>query len=231
MSTILGVITARGGSKGIPRKNIRPLCGKPLIAYTIEAAQKSKLLTHVIVSTDDEEIAAIAKSFGADVPFLRPKELATDKSSSLDVVNHALTWMRDNKGRTFDYAMILQPTSPLRTDEDIDACISLAVEKDADSVMSMVEVPDSSPEKLKRIEGGIILPLLQEEGASSAQRTAGEPVYKRNTAVYLTKTSLLEKDDLFGKHSVAYVMPRERSVDINDEADFDLATFYLTHHD
>lgn len=226
--SVLGVITARGGSKGIPRKNIRELFGKPLIAYTIEAAKKSKLLSHVIVSTDDQEIADIAKSLGADVPFLRPKELAQDKSTSLDVMAHAINWMKDEKGQTFEYAMILQPTSPLRTAEDIDACIRLAGEKDADSVMSMVEVPDSAPEKLKRIEDGTILPLIKDEGTSSRQRTAGEPVYKRNTAIYLTKTELLLQKDLFGKNSVAYIMPRERSVDINDEADFGLAEFYLS---
>ena len=225
--SVLGVITARGGSKGVNRKNIRDLLGKPLIAFTIEAALQSKLLTSVIVSTDDEEIAEIARSLGADVPFLRPAALADDTSRSVDVMAHALTWMKENRNAEFEYAMILQPTSPLRTAEDIDVCIRIAAESDADSVMSMVEISDFALEKLKTIEQGVIAPLLQPEGKDSAHRTEGKKVYKRNTSVYLTRSALLMQGELFGKTSHAYVMPPERSIDINGPVDLELAEFFL----
>ncbi|MCI0533120.1 acylneuraminate cytidylyltransferase family protein, partial [bacterium] len=137
MIKTLGIITARGGSKGIPRKNIKELMGKPLIAYTILAAKGSALLSRAIVSTDDAEIAEIARMHGADVPFMRPAELAEDASTSIAVVQHAVSWIRENENEIYDYVMILQPTSPLRTAEDIDACIKIADETHADSVMSM----------------------------------------------------------------------------------------------
>ncbi len=225
--TVLGVITARGGSKGVSRKNLHELLGKPLIAYTIAAAQESSLLTTCIVSTDDEEIATIARSLGADVPFMRPAELATEESRSLDVMRHALDWMQEHRDASFDYAMILQPTSPLRTAADIDACIRIAAESDADSVMSMVEIPDFAVQKLKQIHEGRILPLLKEEGAQSASRAEAAPVYKRNTAIYLTKASLIHAGDLFGTNSRAYVMPLERSLDINHPVDLALAEFWV----
>lgn len=227
MPRVLGLITARGGSKGIPRKNLAMLAGRPLIAYTIAAAKGSTLLTRAIVSTDDEEIAAVAKGLGADVPFLRPEDLARDESSSVDVAKHAIAWARQ-QGETYDYLMILQPTSPLRTAEDIDAAIRIAAETGADSVMSMMELSDFSLPKLKKIEGGWIKPLLEDEGKQSARRASGTPVYKRNTAIYLTKTSALKSGDLFGARSAAHVMPRERSIDINDPVDLALAEFFLT---
>ena len=145
---ILAVITARGGSKSIPKKNIKKLAGKPLIAYTIEAAKKSRFLTRTIVSTDYENIAEVSRRYNADVPFLRPQKYAQDKSTSMEVVQHALSWLQENKNEKYDYLMILQPTSPLRISEDIDACIKLAVDKKADSVMSMKELEDFSPKKI-----------------------------------------------------------------------------------
>lgn len=222
---ILGVITARGGSKGIPKKNIKNLGGKPLIAWTIEAARGSKLLDRLIVSTDSEEIAEVARASGADVPFMRPAELAADKSKSVPVIQHALKWMKENKGEEFGAVMILQPTSPFRTSEDIDESIKLLFETGADSVMSMVELTDFSLPKLKVLDGNKILPLIQEEGRESASRDAGKPIYKRNCAIYLTKTEFIEKGDLFGSDSRAYIMPAERSVDINAPADFVFAEF------
>ncbi|MBI2047952.1 MAG: acylneuraminate cytidylyltransferase family protein [Parcubacteria group bacterium] len=223
---ILGVITARGGSKGIPRKNIKELCGKPLIAYTIEAAKGSKYLTRCIVSTDDNEIAEISKKYGADVPFMRTKELAEDKSTSMEVVQHALEEL-EKIGEAYDYLMILQPTSPLRTDKDIDESIQLAIDTDADSVMSMKEVDDFSPKKMKKIKNGIIFPYFEEEGEQSSLRQNLEKAYKRNCAIYLTKTKCIQKGDLFGKISRAYIMPEERSADINNLVDFGLAEFFI----
>jgi len=225
---VLGVITARGGSKGIPRKNILPLHGKPLIAWTIEAVKESRLLTDCVVSTDDQEIAEIAKRFGASVPFLRPATLSTDEAKSLSVIQHAITWMEEHKGESYDAVMILQPTSPFRTSTDIDASITKMIETDADSVMSMVKLIDVSLPKLKRIEGDRIFPFTKEgEGSESSARHDLPDVYKRNCAVYLTKVSFLMKGDLFGEDSRAYIMPEERSVDINTKLDFSFAEFLV----
>ncbi|TSC59340.1 MAG: N-acylneuraminate cytidylyltransferase [Candidatus Peregrinibacteria bacterium Greene0416_62] len=225
--SVLGIITARGGSKGIPNKNIAPLCGKPLLAYTIEATKCSKLLTRTIISTDSAEIAAIAKKHGAEVPFMRPAELSTDEALALDVLAHAIRHAKDQDGQSFDYVMMLQPTSPLRTGEDIDACIRLAAETDADSVFSMKELPDFAPQKIKTIENGEIKPFIEDEQGQSAPRHKGKKAYKRNCAIYLTKTELILKGDQFGKKSMAYVMPQERSIDINDPVDLELAEFWM----
>ena len=225
---ILGVITARGGSKAIPKKNIKDLLGKPLIAYTIEAALRSSLLTKVIVSTDNEAIAAVAKEYGADVPYMQPDEIAQDHSMAFEAVQYAVQTLKE-QGEEFDYAMMLQPTSPMRTAEDIDACITLAVDKDADSVMSMKQLTDFSTKKLKSIdENGQIHGLLEEEGKQTAARTEASPVFKRNCAVYLTKTDLITAGDQFGKKSLAYLMSEERSIDINEPIDFSIAGFLMS---
>ncbi len=225
---ILGVIVARGGSKGIPGKNIKPLAGKPLIAYTVEAAKGSKHLTRCILSTDSVEIANAAKDAGADIPFMRPDELAKDNSKAMDVVQHALNWLKENDNEEYDYLMILQPTSPLRSSEDIDKSIEKIVETNADSVMSMMELTDFSIKKLKKIENDIILPLQDEEGNQSSRRQDLDKIYKRNCAIYLTKTELIKQGDLFGKISRAYIMPENRSVDINVPIDFELAEFFIS---
>ena len=224
---ILGVITARGGSKGIPRKNIKELAGKPLIAHTIEAAKKSQYLTRCIVSTDDREIAEISRKYGAEIPFMRPAELAQDASTSIEVVQHVLRKLKDDSGEGYDYLMILQPTSPLRSVEDIDESIKLAVDTDADSVMSMKELDDFASKKVKKIEDGVVLPYFENEGTTSSRRQDLKKMYKRNCAIYLTKTGCIMEGDLFGKVSRAYVMPEERSVDINKLTDFELAEFLI----
>lgn len=223
----MGVITARGGSKSVPRKNIKLLGGKPLIAYTIEAANKSRLLTRCIVSTEDQEIAELAKKYKADVPFLRPVELAQDNSKSIEVVKDALNKLKKDYGESYDYVMILQPTSPLRTGIDIDECIKKIVDTGADSVMSLVELTDFSLKKLKKIENDLILPWAEEEGKSSSRRQDLAKIYKRNCAIYLTKTDFIMDDDLFGNISRPYLMSYERSIDINDAASFELAEFWL----
>ncbi len=229
---ILGLITARGGSKSIPKKNIKEILGKPLIAYTIEQALKSKYLTKTIVSTDDDEIIKVAREYKADAPFVRPKEFAQDNSPHIDVVLHALDWLRKNQGEEYDYLMILQPTSPLRSSEDIDNAIKKAVDMDADSVMSMVELIDFDLKKLKVVEEstGLISPCVSEEGKTSAFRQKAPKIYKRNCAIYLTKTEILRKGDLFGEKSFAYIMPPERSLDINEPFDFELAEIFISKH-
>lgn len=228
---ILGVITARGGSKAILRKNIKLLVGKPLIVYTIQAAQGSKYLTRCIVSTEDEEIAKISRYYGGDVPFLRPAEFAQDDSKSIDVVKDVLRKLEVDYGEMYDYVMILQPTSPLRNSADIDESIKKAVDNIADSVMSMVELPDFSARKLKKIENDKIVPWMEEEGKESNQRQNLIKVYKRNCAIYLSKVDYLKNDDLFGLFSLAHVMPWERSIDINEPIDFAIAEFFLQKKD
>lgn len=225
--SVLGVITARGGSKGIPSKNIVDVCGKPLIAYTIDAAQRSHLLTRTIVSTDSKAIATIAREHGVEVPFMRPDHLSTDAALALDVLIHAITEIEQQDHQSFDYVMMLQPTSPLRTSEDIDACITIALETGADSVFSMKELTDFAPQKIKTIEHGMIKPFLMEEKGQSAPRHLGKKAYKRNCAIYLTKTRLILQGDQFGTTSMAYVMPASRSIDINDPVDVELAEFWM----
>jgi len=148
---VLGVITARGGSKGVPRKNIRLLGDKPLIAWSIEAAKGSNLLTDFIISTDDEEIERVAKEWGAPVPFRRPADLATDEAKSIPVIQHALQWMKEHEGKEYDAVMILQPTSPFRTAKDIDACMQKMEDTGCDSVMGVLKLTDVSIPKLKRL--------------------------------------------------------------------------------
>ena len=225
--SVLGIIPARGGSKGIRKKNIYKLCGEPLINYTIEAAKSSRFLTRTIVSTDSEEIAEIARAAGAEVPFLRPAKLASDKSPTIDTIMHSLNWLKENKNEQYDYVMVLQPTSPLRTSIDIDESIKKAQETGADSIMSMVELSDMSLKKLKKIQEDQIFPLLEEEGKSPAPRTSHTATYTRNAAIYLTKASVILKGDVFGNVSRPYIMPFERSVDINDMKDMALSEFFL----
>src|SRR5690606_26912718 len=137
---VLGLIPARGGSKGIPRKNIRLLCGKPLLQYTVEAALGAVRLTRIILSTDDEEIAEVGRACGVEIPFLRPAELARDDTPTLPVVKHAVQWL-ETRGEYFDAICLLQPTNPLRRSEDIDNCIDLLERSHADAVVSVAPVP------------------------------------------------------------------------------------------
>src|SRR3989344_3893142 len=141
MAKFLGVITARGGSKGIPGKNIKPLLGKPLIAYTIEAAQESGVFDRIILSTDDPAIAEVAKKYGCEVPFIRPKELAEDNAQHLPVMRHAIQWLKEHEGYEPDYTMILFPTCPFRQPEHIREAVDIILKTGADSVLGVSRVP------------------------------------------------------------------------------------------
>ena len=225
---VLGVITARGGSKGIPRKNIKELAGKPLITYTIDAAKESRLLTRCIVSTDDQEIADIARAHGGDVPFMRPGELAEDHSGSMEVVQHALSFLKE-RGEEYDALLILQPTSPFRTAADIDACIQKMIDAKCDSVMSMVEMSNFAPKKVFELDGDVVAPYFKDDaqGKTSARRQDLPKAFKRNCAIYLTKVEHIKKGDLFGDDSRGYVMPVERSIDIDEPIDFVMADLLM----
>ncbi len=228
---ILGVITARGGSKGIPGKNIKFLGGKPLIAWTIEAAKKSKLITHLIVSTDDAGIAEIAKRYGADVPFVRPKELAEDKTPHLPVMQHALRFMEEKLKMIFDAVVILQPTSPLRTAADIDETLAkLVAHPEATSAVSLVAVPDAfHPLKMKKLDGERVLPYCMSE-PEGTRRQDFPPVYKRSSAVYAIRRATLLADRLYGDHIVGHIVPPERFIDIDTLEDWEEAEARLRAH-
>jgi len=225
----LGIITARGGSKGIPGKNTREFAGKPLIAWTIEASLASEELTDVIVSTDDEEIARVSREWGAEVPFLRPSPLAKDDTPHIPVVLHAVKWLQENQDRRPEYVLLLQPTSPLRTCEDIDNAIRLAYERDADGVVAVCEV-DHHPYVLKRLspDGHLLEYCRKPEGY--LRRQDFPPVYAVNGAVYLVRRSvLMARRTWYTSRTYPYIMPPKRSMDIDTPWQFRLAEFTLKH--
>lgn len=219
---ILALVPARGGSKGIPRKNIKLLAGKPLIAWTIEAALRSRALAAVVVSTDDEEIAEVAKSLGAQVPFLRPSALARDDSPGIDPVLHAVDQLPH-----FDAVLLLQATSPLRTSDDIDACIALANEMSAPSVVSVTE-PAQHPHWMYRIEPDLRLQRLI-NGPSITRRQDLPPVYSINGALYYAEVKWLRRHRaLVTDETIGYLMAPERSVDLDSLLDWSLAECLIT---
>ncbi len=224
---VLGLITARGGSKGIPHKNIVLLAGKPLIAWTIEAACASKVIDRIVVSTDDPEIAEVSRNWGAEVPFLRPDELARDDSPHVDVVIHAVKWLEEHQSYLPDYVLLLQPTSPLRIPEDIDAAVALAIEKDADAVVSVCLSP-AHPYLMRRIEGDGRLTEFMPRPSGYIRRQTLPPVYVENGAIYLVRRDVLLRDrSWYSEHTYAHVMPQERSVDVDTLWDLKLAALML----
>lgn len=225
---VLGLIPARGGSKGIPDKNIIPVDGQPLIAYTIRAANEAKRLKRFIVSTDSERIAVVCRKLGADVPFLRPVELAQDDTPTLPVVLHALNYLKE----TYEAVMILQPTSPLRSVEDIDRAVEmLEADPKADSVISVFKVGDNHPARMKFIRDGVLFDPPFAEQMEGQRRQDLPDIYLRNGAIYLTRTAvIMEQGSLKGKKSLALVMPEIRSVNIDSSIDLIVAEAFLREH-
>lgn len=211
---VLAVIPARGGSKGVIRKNVRQLGGKPLIAWTIEAALHAGFVDQVLVSTDDAEIAEVSQQYGADVPFMRDAKLAQDDSTTIDVVVDAL-----QRCSGFDWVVLLQPTSPLRTATDIDKALALCIEKNAPSCVSVC-LAESSPYWMFTLNDEHYLnPLLPATQATRRQDLP--PVYSLNGAIYVAKVEwLLEHKKFVTPETVAYTMPVERSIDLDTELDF-----------
>lgn len=218
---IFGLIPARGGSKGIPRKNIKTIAGKPLIAWTIEAALRSSFLSSVVVSTDDPEIAEIARQAGAQVPFMRPTELARDETPGLDPVLHALDQLTQ-----YDSVLLLQPTSPLRTTEDIDGCLSLISQTRAQSVVSVTEA-DTHPYWTYRLNADQTMARFL-EAAPVARRQDLPPVFLLNGAMYFAKANWLRRNgSLVTAETLAYVMSKEHSVDLDTPLDWKVAELLL----
>ena len=224
---ILGIIPARGGSKGVIGKNQKSLCGKPLIQYTIEAALKSNL-SEVIVSTDDRDIASIATNLGVDVPFMRPPEYSSDTAQSIDVAIHALEFMQEKNAQRYDAIMLLQPTSPFRRFEDINNAIDLLNNSsDADSVISVVDVEGHHPARMKYIKHGILIDPPFCEKVENQNRQELDKMYIRNGAVYLTKSDVILNRSYKGNKCMALLMPNSRSLNIDTETDFKLAEWTL----
>lgn len=222
---VLCVIPARGGSKGVPGKNTRPLRGKPLIAYTIEQALASRNVDRVVVSTDSPAIADAALAAGAEVPFMRPVELATDAAGSIDVVLHAMEWVWEEEGRPYDVVVLLHATTPLRSVKDIDAVIGL-LDGSADNVISVTEAHRNPYFNMVETapDGSV---HLVKAGAFLTRQSA-PAVFDMNSSIYAWWwDALVRSRSVFPGRTLAYVMPRERSVDIDDETDFILAEALL----
>lgn len=222
---ILAIIPARGGSKGIPHKNIVDLCGKPLISYSIEAAQKSKYIDCILVSTDDKEIQKVSLQYGAKVPFLRPEEISNDSAKSIDVVIHGINYLKDN-GETFDYVILLQPTSPLRTNEDIDEAIGIILEREKDSLVSVCEV-DENPILMRTIKEEKLDPIITFNG-NNLRRQDLPKFFIFNGAIYIsTVDMILEDKTMVDNDSIPYVMEKHKSIDIDNILDLKLTEYIL----
>jgi CMP-N,N'-diacetyllegionaminic acid synthase len=214
---ILALIPARAGSKGLPGKNIRILCGKPLIVWTIDKANSSKYLDMVLVTTDSPEIAEISKTAGAHVPFLRPAALATDEASTYDAIHHALQFLKKNEDQAFDYVVLLEPTSPLREDDDIDRMLMQLANNSAefDSIISVGEV-DQHPSILKRLNGDYLAPFCPEL-LQTTRRQDNEPAYFPYGVAYIAKTDvLLAENTFYTKRSTYFKIKRYQNYEIDD---------------
>lgn len=222
---ILFVVAARGGSKGIPRKNISVLGKYPLIAYKIIAAQKCRYDKRIIVSTDDEEIAAVAKEYGAEVPFMRPAELAVDTADSMEVVAHAMEWVRENDESSYDYICLLEPTSPFLSYKDIDKAFEILTEKKADTLLGMKET-EVSRNFIYPLDarGGLSLFYHSVRNMDSVRRQDQAVEYTMNGCIYAARWEYFMENHLFhSENSVGYVMPPEQSVEIDTKLDYLLA--------
>lgn len=221
----IAVIPARGGSKGIPRKNIRPLGGKPLLAYTVQAALGSRRIDHLVVSTEDGEIAMLAEELGVQV-VRRPLDLAADDVPTFPVVEHALHVAETREGH-FDIVVTLHPTTPFRTSADIDAAIDLLETSGADAVVGVVRVVGHHPARMKRIVDGRLVDIMPE--VEGTRRQDLPPVYLRNGAIYVSTRGLIDRGHLRGDDQCPYEMPAERSINIDEPLDFLLAETILSN--
>lgn len=215
---VLGVIAARGGSKGLPRKNILDVGGRPMVAWSIAAAAGARHLARTVVSTDDEEIASVARASGGEVPFLRPADLATDRASIVDAILHAVDAVDDD----FTHVVLLQATSPLRSAADIDGAIELCAKQDAPSCVTVTAV-EKGPEWMLEIgAAGDLKPFMAGPRPTRRQEFSRH-VVQPNGAVYVAKIDWLRQTrDFYGPGTIGLLMPRERSIDVDDAHDLDV---------
>jgi|GEM_PF-75007 len=229
---VLGIIPARGGSKGIPRKNLALLCGKPLLQYTAEAALAATTLTRVILSTDDPEIAEVGRRCGLDVPFMRPQELGRDDTPTLPVVQHAVRFLEE-RGDFYDAICLLQPTNPLRRPEWIDACVRLLFERGADAVVTVLPVPhEYNPHWVyfQREDGTLYLSTGEQEPLPRRQLLP--PAFHREGSVYVTRRDvLMERNSLYGESVLGYVLDPEETVNVDGPEDVARAEVLLAERE
>jgi CMP-N-acetylneuraminic acid synthetase len=228
--TVLGLIPARGGSKGLPGKNIREMAGKPLIAWTIERALSSRYFDTVIVNTDDSNIADTAQKYGAEVPFLRPEELADDRTAMIDVIRHTVEYYR-KINTFFDYIALLEPTSPLRQVDDIDRAIKQLIDNEAaaDSLVSVGEVQLEHPSIMKKIKEGKLTPYELDAGIVT-RRQELDTVFFPYGVIYLTKTEKLIKHGTFYlENTIPYFIERWQNYEVDDMYDFICIEAVMNH--
>lgn len=229
-SHVLAVIPARGGSKGVPKKNIKLLAGKPLIVHSIDAARASRYVDRIIVSTDSEEIAAVARAHGAEVPFLRPAELAQDLTPDTPVFEHCLSWLKEKENYEPEFIVHLRPTGPMRTGEEIDEAIELlAAHAEADSVRS-VEEPDKPPFKMWQPDGKFLKPFAEVVGMKdfhTMPRQMLPKVYQTTADIgIMRRTTVTEKKSVIGDNVLPYLLKRP-TVDIDHPIDFEFAELLM----
>lgn len=223
----IGIILARGGSKGIPRKNIKMLNGKPLIYYVIKTGLKSKYINRLIVSTDDKEIAEVAKRYGAEVPFIRPAYLATDEATGIDAIIHCIDWLKKEEDFIPEDIIHLQVTSPFITADDINRAYEKFYKSKASSLIGVTRV-DKNPYWMKKINEDGYLEAFVKDNKVYARRQELPPVYVLNGAIYIAKTEALTKNRSFEtEKTLPYIMPEERSVDIDNNLDWKFAEFLM----
>lgn len=226
--TFLAVIPARGGSKRLPRKNVLDLGGKPLIAWTINAARDCPYIDEIMVTTDDAEIADVARLHGANVPFLRPATLSNDSASSFDAIKHAIDFYKHELGKEFDFTVLLQPTSPLRGVRDISNAIELFEQKNADAIISVCET-DHSPLWMNTLPDDLSMNRFIRNEVKNIRSQDLKKYYRLNGAIYICKTErlLFEKTFFISDRVFAYVMTKNSSVDIDNLSDLDYAKYLL----
>lgn len=224
---ILAIVPARSGSKGVPLKNIKEINKKPLISWTINTAKKSQYLDRYFVSTDSEKIACVARDSGADIPFLRPKELAEDHSPSYEAILHALLKFEE-QGEIFDYVALLEPTSPLRKNDDIDNAISKLIDDEkADSLVSLGEVHMEHPMIIKRINDDYVTPYI-DNVKKIYQRQQADIAYFPYGVIYICKTSIFrEEKSFYLKKTIPYFIDRWQNYEIDDIIDFNIAELLI----
>lgn len=220
--TFLAIIPARGGSKGLPGKNIKELCGKPLIAWSIKAGLGSQYIDEVMVTTDSQEIAGVARTFGASVPFLRPDELASDTATSFDVIKHAINFYENELNKRFDYIVLLEPTSPLRDKDDIDQSIEqLLSSPQAFAIVGISKTESQNPAFLVKKNSNNILVGYENQNMKVLRRQDINDVYFFEGSVYISDTeTLLSKKTFYHEHTLGYEVPKWKSLEIDDLDDF-----------
>lgn len=228
MTRVLGIVPARAGSTRVPRKNLRRIGGVSLVERALATARAARAITTVVASSDDDEVLALANATAGVIALRRPEALATDTALAIDYVRHALSWLVERGEPPFDAVAIVQPSSPFTTSDDVDAVVSLLFSSGADSAVSVVELDHAiQPAKLKRLKGDRLVAYVEEERGKMAAHELPR-LYVRNGSVYAMRVATVEAGSLLGDDSRGHVMPRARSIDINDELDLAFAEFLMS---